>query len=390
MVTPLPALSGLSGWIDPRRQALLGLASGLVGGNTLHEGLSTGFARAAQGRVQDDAFATAKKDEAERAKQLNYTIQAFQKAGRQDLVDMANAGMMSEAWNQFNKPKKTPIEVNGQLVDPDTFGILGDFRDPQDASGGGPYGGTSMDAQNWNIVLTGDPNSPEYAAAYSQIAQPKMTMQQTDQGLVPIWSSPQLPPNIRPPAGVAQASPIGGGAGGVTTGSVVPGTQKPPTEQRARAQMMDSVISPEIETLLGDGTAQNPGAMDALNNGWDVAKDATGTTGRYVPFGMGTPSEGYLKAKNSVRTLIASYLYVVSGATANPGEVENQAAILTPQVNDPPDVVKGKKARIKVMADAVKALARGENVDLNAVMAGAPTGSTGDPELDAALQQYGG
>jgi hypothetical protein len=103
MVTPLPALAGLSGWIDPRRQALLGLASGLVGGNTLHEGLSTGFARAAQGRVQDDAFATAKKDEAERAKQLNYTIQAFQKAGRQDLVDMANAGMMGEAWNAFNQ-----------------------------------------------------------------------------------------------------------------------------------------------------------------------------------------------------------------------------------------------------------------------------------------------
>jgi hypothetical protein len=389
MVTPLPALAGLSGWIDPRRQALLGLASGLVSGNTLGEALGTGFARAAQGKQADDAYATAKKDEQKRADQLNYTIQAFQKAGRQDLVDMANAGMMSEAWNQFNKPKKTPIEVNGQLVDPDTFDILGDFRDPQDA-GGGPYGGTSMDAQNWNIVLTGDPNSPEYAAAYSQIAQPKMTMQQTDQGLVPIWSSPQLPPNIRPPAGVAQAAPMGGGSGGVTTGSVVPGTQKPPTEQRARAQMMDSVISPEIETLLGDGTAQNPGTMDALNNGWDVAKDATGTAGRFAPFGVGTPSEDFLKAKNAVRTLIASYLYVASGATANPGEVENQAAILTPQVNDPPDVVAGKKARIKVMADAVKALARGENVDLDAVMAGAPTGSTGDPELDRALQQYGG
>lgn len=103
MVTPLPALSGISGWIDPRRQALLGLASGLVSGNNWGDALGTGFARAAQGKQADDAYATAKKEEAERAKQLNFTIQAFQKAGRQDLVDMANAGMMQEAWNAFNQ-----------------------------------------------------------------------------------------------------------------------------------------------------------------------------------------------------------------------------------------------------------------------------------------------
>jgi hypothetical protein len=137
MVTPLPALAGLSGWIDPRRQALLGLASGLVSGNTLGEALGTGFARAAQGKQADDAYKVAEEAKAEREKQLNYTIQAFQKAGRQDLVDMANAGMMSEAWNQFNKPKKSPIEVNGQLVDPDTYELLGDFRDPEDVAGSG-------------------------------------------------------------------------------------------------------------------------------------------------------------------------------------------------------------------------------------------------------------
>jgi hypothetical protein len=103
MVTPLPALDAIRGFIDPRRATLLGLASGLAQGNDWGEGMGLGFARAAQGRVQDDAYATAKKEEAERAKQLNYTIQAFQKAGRQDLVDMANAGMMGEAWNAFNQ-----------------------------------------------------------------------------------------------------------------------------------------------------------------------------------------------------------------------------------------------------------------------------------------------
>lgn len=110
MVTPLPTnpLAGISAFIDPRRQALLGLASGLVSGNNWNEGLGQGFAMAAQGKQADDAYATSKKEEAERAKQLNYTIQAFQKAGRQDLVDKANAGFMAEAWNDFTKGGPEP------------------------------------------------------------------------------------------------------------------------------------------------------------------------------------------------------------------------------------------------------------------------------------------
>jgi hypothetical protein len=135
MVTPLPALAGLSGWIDPRRQALLGLASGLVSGNNLSEGLGMGFQMAAQGKQADDAYATAKKDEQKRADQLNYTIQAFQKAGRQDLVDMANAGMMGEAWNEFQKPApepKGPIKASAGdvFLDPETYQPISSIPDP--------------------------------------------------------------------------------------------------------------------------------------------------------------------------------------------------------------------------------------------------------------------
>lgn len=114
MVTPLPnILGGLSGFVDPRRQALLGLASGLVSGNTWNEGLGRGFAMAAQGKQADDAFATAKKEEAERAKQLNYTIQAFQKAGRQDLVDAVNGGYsIQNAWNDFKANTAPEMTAN--------------------------------------------------------------------------------------------------------------------------------------------------------------------------------------------------------------------------------------------------------------------------------------
>jgi hypothetical protein len=138
MVTPLPALDAVRGFIDPRRATLLGLASGLAQGNDWGEGLGLGFARAAQGKQVDDAYATAKKEEAERAKQLNYTIQAFQKAGRQDLVDMANAGMMSEAWNEFNKPPpapKAPIKASAGdvFLDPETYQPISSIPDPSKA-----------------------------------------------------------------------------------------------------------------------------------------------------------------------------------------------------------------------------------------------------------------
>jgi hypothetical protein len=164
MVTPLPALDAIRGFIDPRRATLLGLASGLAQGNDWGEGMGLGFARAAQGRVQDDAFATAKKEEAERAKQLNYTIQAFQKAGRQDLVERAQAGFMQEAWNEFSKPKASPLEINGQLVDPTTYQVLGDFRDPEVPKSPTIPAGyrTGADGMSFEPVPGGpaDPNNP--------------------------------------------------------------------------------------------------------------------------------------------------------------------------------------------------------------------------------------
>lgn len=126
MVTPLPALTGLSGWVDPRRQALLGLASGLVSGNNWGDALGTGFARAAQGKQADDAYATAKKEEAERARQLNFTINAMREAGREDLAKWAEAGYMREAFNEFMKPPPEPqgpikASAGDVFLDPETY-----------------------------------------------------------------------------------------------------------------------------------------------------------------------------------------------------------------------------------------------------------------------------
>lgn len=260
-------------------------------------------------------------------------------------------------------------------------------------TGSSLFDGTGLDAQAWNILQSADPSSREYATAYAIISQPKTQLVQTANGMVPVEVPPQLPAWLKAPGGVASdpaapppaasttpdpnapadlGAPVPGPAAPASAPAaaplnVIPGTQPKLNEQQVRAQSMASVISPEVDRLIGDGTPANPGTFSALSNGVDVAKNATGTIGRYAPDNLGTPSPEFLKARNSIRTVVASYLYVVSGATANPGEVENQIKVLTPEVNDPPEVVADKKARLLTMLQAVKDAASGKPVDLNAL-----------------------
>lgn len=97
MVTPLPTdpMAGIRGFVAPRRQALLGLASGLLSGTDLASGLSVGFDRAAEGRRYDDAYAESQKAEAERARQLEQTISYLRtQPGGSPWADRVEAGIL--------------------------------------------------------------------------------------------------------------------------------------------------------------------------------------------------------------------------------------------------------------------------------------------------------
>lgn len=65
----------------------------------------------------------------------NATVEWLQSQGYDDLVQMAQAtGDIGAAWSEGLKRSQPgaapkPIEVNGQLVDPVTYEVLGDFRD---------------------------------------------------------------------------------------------------------------------------------------------------------------------------------------------------------------------------------------------------------------------
>ena len=361
---------GLGDWVDRRRNAGLGFAAGLLGGNDWGSGLSQGFSNAQQGLQTDNAYAQMQQAEQQKQEQLNQTIQWLQQKGRDDLIPLVNAGQASTA---LTEAMKAP-EINAydtRFAEGQRYGLAGDALNtfaltgnlPSDSQKS-PYAGTGMDAQNANILLTGDPSSPEYAYAYNLATQPRMTFQQTANGLVPVYETPKLPPSVRAPAGMQASAPAqvvpqsiadaprAGGwgapmpsfgaqpaAGGLQTGPVIPGTKKPATEMEARNKALATIALNEVPTVhanfsaLSDPKGQLLSKLGPLGNPWQSAD--------------------YQQAANSLASTISTVLYSLSGASSNPGEVVKQIEILTPQLGDKPDVIADKLRRFDTYVTAI-------------------------------------
>lgn len=113
----------------------------------------------------------------------------------------------------------------------------------------GPFQGTGLDAQAYNIVLTGDPSSPEYAAAYNQLAMPKVTGVDPTTGKA-VVTSPDLS-WARQPGYSASSGPTG-----------APPQRPGPTVDAAQAlQPMNSAGQPlDAMKVPGATIYSNPGA----------------------------------------------------------------------------------------------------------------------------------
>lgn len=233
-----------------------------------------------------------------------------------------------------------------------------------EATGGGGYAGTSMDAQNWNIINSGNVDDPRYAGAYNQLfEQPKLTGVQTESGYQFIPQMPVRPDYVKSPprrgdgvvpqpGGTAeqvqqtQAPWTQGGGdmglgGGVGAPVLVPGTVQKPTEQQVRDQKLYDVMAPDYEVVK-----QNFAALAELGN----------QAGGMLPGKVNSflTSAEYQRATNALQTIIKSYLYSVSGATATDGEVASQTRALTPAPGEDPASIADKLQRIGVMVDAVR------------------------------------
>lgn len=123
------------------------------------------------------------------------------------------------------------------------------------------------------------------------------------------------------------------------------GTGKP-TEDQAKNTQLYARSKEQLKILVGDGK-KDKGTFDQLAmTGNQIGSMVPGTT--YFT------STGYQRADGALKDIAASYLYSVSGATANPGEVANLADTVRPKPGDSAQTIADKKARVSQMVESIK------------------------------------
>lgn len=198
----------------------------------------------------------------------------------------------------------------------------------------GAFGGTSMDAQAWNIIMAGNANSPEYAAAYNMLfEQPKMI--QTENGMVPVTMP--VPPFVKKPtaAGQQQAQ----ATGQPTTGQPIPGTEKPTTEyERASAGFVGRMEAAE-PTIEQYSTSASSGWQNFLNN---------------VPGGNYMQSDEYQQVRQAQEDWVRAKLRKESGAVIGEEEMNSEIRLYFPQPGDSQAVIDQKKKSRQQALDGMR------------------------------------
>jgi hypothetical protein len=260
-----------------------------------------------------------------------------------------------------NKPLTEAAQLNADLaagrIDQATYDALikkaTHIAQTEGAGGsGGPFAGNALDAQDSNILIKGDPGSPEYAMAYQrQFLTPRWTM--TEQGMVPIMPTP--PQGIRPPTGTVAQAPTTGmpeetlqpasGAPkstispsqGFSVGAPLPGTEKAPTEGQLSSAGYASRMEASEQTmqrLMGEG-------FDPSN-----AKDHLLSS---VPLGNYAVSKEWQQHRQAQEDWVRAKLRKESGAVIADDEMEREIKVNFPQPGDSKEVI-AQKARTRALA----------------------------------------
>ncbi|TPJ97632.1 hypothetical protein FJ872_31970 [Mesorhizobium sp. B2-5-9] len=264
-------------------------------------------------------------------------------------------------------PKQWQKLDDHTLFDP----ASGETKTIGDSGAGDIFDGKSVEGQSLNWLIKNGKLTPEQAAqlgAGKTITGPNgEIIFMTPQGVFgkaagggqaqPITPAPapqaspaqSVPPAAAPigaPVGPVPAAPVGtpeqptDARPGMIPLTDPKSLNKPPNEAQQRNQQLYTVVKPEVDRIN-----QTFGAMSDPNNQlWSN-----------LPVGADyATTQEYQQAANSLRTVVASYLYSVSGATATPGEVEQLSSTLIPRVGEKKGSIDDKLARIHTMVDAIK------------------------------------
>lgn len=189
-------------------------------------------------------------------------------------------------------------------------------------SEGGPFQGKALDAQAMNILLTGDPSKPEYAAAYAHVAAPRTVLQAdgTVQTVTPDVSWAKKPTGLPEPP-------------------VTPGAQTTQVPGGTVTTLPGSGVTPQDRQKLRSVEAEAAAIKDALTRFKDVVKE-TGPIERGSALAGGL-SEGGRKLNSAwtnaaimtkaealfnLGVLNGPDLSVIQGTLPNPATVEGAMA----------------------------------------------------------------
>lgn len=284
-------------WANQNTGALGALGAGLASGPDIASGLATGLQYMPAAKQNDLLRAEKQKAEALQVSQTNAT-KDWLAQNRPDLLPALDMGIPpAKLYEMAIQPQgKQPIEINGQLVDPVTFEVIGDFRTPEKNSGPAAPSGYTWNEQGGLSPIPGGPADPATTAA-----------------------------------------------------------NKPLTDADVRAGKLSAVVEADKKLLLGDGTT--PGVFDALA---DPASQFLGTEIGVGGVGVGKPgmaftSPDFQSATNALTNIAQSYLYAISGQAAPAGEVAKIVDSVTPKFGESEQSVKQKKQRLESYIAAVQA-----------------------------------
>ncbi len=212
---------------------------------------------------------------------------------------------------------------------------------PAEAAGG-PYRGTGEWAQDRNILITGDPRSPEYAASYAAMAQPQRFYDQNLGRMVEI--QPDMSP-YRPPASAGAPAMAQTQAPTAATAAAKP--PEPMGEPGAKVTVKN--VTP---TKLTMAESQDLASFDQAKKDIEAAEKILFPDGKFstaaaaAAAGTVVGTEGRTAAQ-ALRRSIEVLLRLRTGAAAPKEEVDNYMGYYMPSPLDNQAQADAKRQALK-------------------------------------------
>jgi hypothetical protein len=105
----LPFENPISQWVEPRRNALMGLSAGFLSGDP-----SRAMTGAMQGAQLDQQYSQLQADQAQEAEQTNMTKEWLRQRGRDDLIPLVDAGQGMFALQQATQTPESNLTADMQ------------------------------------------------------------------------------------------------------------------------------------------------------------------------------------------------------------------------------------------------------------------------------------